>query len=75
MGQRDSRERVTQTQMEAGPAIVKQTSMGMTQGPWVTPWALYLMFQCWGWAARNIAVECPQQTMGPWRAHAGWSRM
>lgn len=52
-----SRERVTQRQMEAGPATTNQTRVAMTQGPWVTPWALDLILEHWGWVAQNPGVS------------------
>lgn len=36
----------SQRQMEAGPATTNQTRVGMTQGPWVTSWALDLIPEC-----------------------------
>lgn len=71
------RERVTQRRMEAGPATATQTRVGMTQGPSVTPWALYLMSENWGWAAENAGGShtADNGASGSMSWEAGWSRM
>lgn len=70
-------ERVTQRQMEAGPATTNQTGVGMTQGPWVTPGALDLIFEHWGWVANNpgVSTRNRQWALGSMSWEAGWSRM